>query len=554
MQNEVQSEMPWAILMSKMIGSDDVSEKECKTEYKGRKKIYTDVTEITSKNVIDVLNKALIHHNHNVSQIQFLINFEKGLQPLQRKKTVRKEIDIHSISNLAHQITEFWLGYFWGNHMAFVQKSDKHPKGSNPKDSDSAITLLNEMYEAEDMERKDQLLAYYLEVCGTCCQLIDIKRKVAEGDSVFDLVTLNPLYSFVVYSSDAYEKPVMGVSFSENENGSKIYTCITDEAVYIIKDAVKIINGQEKYYKFETKRSGESNPFGMVNIVEFERSTDRTGVFERQIDELNALNILESDLVNDVAQTTQANWWGNDIELEKDDTTGEIKGVQGGQWILTKSNGNGNKPDIKALVLNYDYAGVLANIQAKHDGILERTFTPKQTEQSGGSTTGATSLSSGWNATEAVACKQAQIIKSGFKARNQLVLLAIKKSPDVPVDSPLLKLKNGDIDIRPIRQKTFDMATKVNSLATMIQNFVHPRIAMETIDLFPNLAEAVEDSLPNMLEYQKNLLKSKKTSGSIQNQPKDPEDAIANKNANPDGKRIQQDASDQITNSPLKDL
>lgn len=535
-----------------MIGSEIVSEKEYKVEYKGRKKIYTDATEITSKNVIDVLNKALIAHNQNALQIQFLINFEKGLQPLQRKKTVRKEIDIQSISNLAHQITEFWLGYFWGNHMAFVQKSDKHPKGSNPKDSDSAITLLNEMYEAEDMERKDQLLAYYLEVCGTCCQLIDIKRNVADGDAAFDLVTLNPLYSFVVYSSDAYEKPMMGVSFSENEDCSKIYTCITDDTVYIIKDAVKIVNGEKKEYKHETERSGEANPFGKINIIEFERATDRTGVFERQIDELNALNILESDLVNDVAQTTQANWWGNDIELEKDEN-GNVKGVQGGQWILTKTNGNGQKPDIKALVLNYDYAGVLQNIQAKHDGILERTFTPKQTEQSGGSTTGATSLSSGWTATEAVAKKQEATIRSGYRLRNQLALIAIHKSPDVPQDSPLQRLKNSDIDIRPIRQRTFDLNSKVNSLATMVQNGVHPRIAMSTVDLFANLAEAIEDSVPFMLEMQKANLAGKSNTGN-QNQPKDPADAIENKNINPDVKRIQQDSSDQVKNSPLKDL
>lgn len=532
-----------------------MSEKTYKTEYKGRKKIYTDVREINKDNVIDVLNKALIAHSQNASQIQFLINFEKGLQPLQREKKVRKEIDIKSISNLAHQITEFWLGYFWGNHMAFVQKSDKHPTGSDSKDSDSAITLLNEMYEAEDMERKDQLLAYYLEVCGTCCQLIDIKRNVADGDSVFDLVTLNPLYSFVVYSSDAYEKPMMGVSFSENEDGSKIYTCITDDVVYIIKDALKIINGNETKDREMTfsGRSGEANPFGKINIIEFERATDRTGVFERQIDELNALNILESDLVNDVAQTTQANWWGNDIELERDETTGEIKGVQGGQWILTKTNGNGQKPNIQALVLNYDYAGVLQNIQAKHDGILERTFTPKQTEQSGGSTTGATSLSSGWTATEAVAKKQEATIRSGYRMRNQLALIAIHKSPDVPQDSPLQRLKNSDIDIRPIRQRSFDMATKINSMATMIQNMVHPRIAMEAIDFFPNLAEAIEDSLPNMLEYQKNLLESKSTSGNA-NTPKNPDDAIKSQNVNPDVKRNQQDSSDQISNSPLKDL
>ncbi len=529
-----------------------MSEKERNIEYRGRIKIYTDVKEITKDNVIQVLSTAMTKHETNRTQIRNLINFEKGNQPLKREKSVRKDIDIKSISNLAHQITEFWLGYFWGNHMAFVQKSDKHPKGSNPTDSDSAITLLNEMYDAEDMESKDQLLAYYLEVCGVCCQLIDIKRNPDDEDAVFDLVTLNPLYSFVVYSSDAYERPMMGVSYSEDENGSKIFTCITDDAIYEIRDMVEIINRTKKSEgkKITEGKDGiQVNPFGRVNIVEFERSTDRTGVFERQLDELNALNILESDLCNDVSQTTQANWWGNDIELDTDDD-GKVKGPQAGQWILTKTNGNGKQPNIKGLVLNYDYTGVLANIQAKHDGILERTFTPKQTEQSGGSTTGATSLSSGWTATEAVACKQAAIIKRGFKERNRLALIAIKKSPVTDPESPLLKLKNSDIEIRPIRQKTFDMATKVNSLATMIQNQVHPRIAMETVDLFSNLAEAVEDSVPQILEYQKKM----RESGSPKSNQQQNADKVLKESVNPDSKRIMQDSSDQTGNSPLKDL
>lgn len=530
-----------------------MSEKERKIEFKGRIKIFTDVREVTKDNVIDVLSKALVKHEINRSQFQYLIDFEKGCQPLVREKKVFKDIDIKSTSNLAHQITEFWLGYFWGNHMAFVQKSDKHPKGSNSEDNDSAITLLNEMYDAEDMEFKDQLLAYYTETGGTCCQLIDIKRRVSEDDAPFDLVTLDPRYSFVVYSSSAYEQPVMGVSYVENEDGSKDYTCITDDRVYIIRNQAEIINGkpEKDSYSF-LKRSGEKNPFGRINIVEFERSVDRTGVFERQLDELNALNVLESDLVNDVAQTTQANWWGNDIELDTDED-GNTKAPVGGQWILTKTSGSNNKPDIKALVLNYDYEGVLKNIQAKHDAILERTFTPRQTEQSGGSTTGATSLSSGWTATEAVACKQAAIIKRGYKERNRLALIAIKKSSYVPEDSPLQRLKHTDIEVRPIRQKTFDMSTKINSLATMIQNFVHPRVAMEAIDFFPNLSEAIEDSVPMMLKYQKMLLESKKSGQSTFNQNvQKPEDEKQKDNVNPDTKRIQQDSSDQAGNSPVQ--
>ena len=66
---------------------------------------------------------------------------------------------------------------------------------------------------------------------------------------------------------------------------------------------------------------------------------------------------------------------------------------------------------------------------------------------------------------------------------------------------------------------------------------------MESIDFFPNLAEAIEDSVPQMLEYQKMLReKSNKASETTQNNP------------NPDKKRIMADSSDQVTNSPLKDL
>ena len=514
-------------------------------ELKGRRKIYTDVAEITKKNVIQVLSKAIPYHEQNKADISYLLNFEKGIQPLIREKVVREEIDIESISNLASEITEFKLGYFWGNPIALVQKSDKNPKGSDAKTDNSAISLLNEMYDAEDKDSKDQELARYIEICGIGYQMIDIKRNVDDGNSVFDLITLNPLYTFIVYSSDVYHKPILGVTYVTKEDGTSLYTCISKDSVYIIENMYQIINGAKTSkldYDFGN-RSGEANPLGEVSIIEFERSYDRMGCFERQISELNALNVLESDLVNDVAQNTQAIWWGNDIKLEEDPTTGEPVGVKGGQWILSQTTGQNNKPDIKPLVLQYDYAGVLENIQTKHDYILERAFVPKQSDPGGGSTTGAMSLSSGWSACEAVAGKEALIVKKSFQERNRLALKAIKKSPDTISGSPLLTLSANDVEIRFIRQKTFDMATKVNSMSTMIQNFVHPRVAMESVDFFPNLAEAVNESVDMMLEYQKGLLKSQ-TQPQSDTQTSDIEPP----------KRIMADLSDQTQNSAISDL
>lgn len=508
-------------------------------DLKGRRRIYTDVENITTENVVAVLTDALMKHEINRQEIQYLLDFEKGVQPLMRKKTVRPEIDIKSIANLANEITEFKLGYFWGNPVALVQKSDKLPKGSDKNIDNSAITELNDMFFAEMKDSKDQELARYVEVCGVGYQMIDIKRKYEEGGSVFDLLTLNPLYTFVVYSSDVYHRPILGVTYAKREDGTRLFTCVSDETVFIINEQKRIINGQPEDGEFDYlfgNRSGEPNPIGEVYIVEFERSFDRTGCFERQVDELNALNILESDLVNDVAQNTQAIWWGNDIELEEDEN-GNVKGVKGGQWLLTRTTGNNsNKPDIRALVLQYDYAGVLQNIQTKHDYILERAFVPKQSDPGGGSTTGAMSLSSGWSAAESAACKESLVLKKSFQTRNRLALKAIRKSPYVQTDSEVMKLSANDIDIRFIRQKTFDMASKVNALSTMLNCMVSPRHAMAAIDFFPNLAEAIDDSVEMMDAYQKKLLEGG-SDGEIE-----PE------------KKTMADSSDQLENSPLSDL
>ena len=101
----------------------DVSayEKE-NVELLGRKRIYTDVDRITAKNVISVLQDALSIHKQNVESMTYLLRYEKGVQPLRRKKEIRKDINIEVVDNIANQVTEFKLGYNWGIllHMSSV--------------------------------------------------------------------------------------------------------------------------------------------------------------------------------------------------------------------------------------------------------------------------------------------------------------------------------------------------------------------------------------------------------------------------------------------------
>ena len=508
----------------------------------GRERIYTDADAITKDNVIQILRDSLTKHEINRGEMKFLLDYDKGDQPLVRKKTIRPEIDIKSISNIANEITEFKLGYVWGNPVALVQRSDKSGTVSDENSVNDGISMLNDYFYSEEKDSKDAELARYVEICGVGYQMIDIKRDKQDGDSPFDLITLNPLYTFVVYSSRVSHKPMMGVTYIVKKNFDRVYTCITDDAVYIINSAYKIVNGvpvTEKAPKYTyAERSGESNPIGEVYIIEFNRSTDRTGCFERQIDEMDALNVLESDFVNDVAQNTQSLWWGNDIELETD-TDGNVKGVQGGSWILTRTSGNGNKPDIKNLTLVYDYAGVLSNINSKHDAILERAYVPNQSDPGGGSTASAMSMSSGWSAAEQSACKESLVLKRSFQRRNRLAIKATNK-----IDDSLSSITANDIEVKFLRQKTFNLSEKVNSLATMIQNQVNPRVAMETVDLFSNLSEAIKDSVPQIEKYQAALIESKKTGSKS-------DTSARNNSVNPDVKRNQSDLSDQVGNSPI---
>ena len=511
-------------------------EKE-KLELLGRRRIYTDVSEITPENVIQVLQDALIIHEQNRTDIAFLINYDKGIQPLKRKKLIRSDINIEVCDNIANQITEFWLGYAFGNPKSFVQRGDRDLASSNPDVDDDAITLLNQMNEDEQAYRKDQELARYLIICGIGYQMVDIKRDVEEGGSVFDLNTLNPMYSFVVYRNDIRETPMMSVTYRQLKSGDRYFTCITDDRRYEIKNLIEIENGEKKEVWETGERSGEKNPLGVVPVVEYIRSYDRMGVWERQIADMDALNIEVSDFANSVAQNTQEIWWMNDADFPVDPSTGQPVKPVSGQWMKTKTTPNGNRPMIQPLSSTFDYSGVQDNIVTKRNTILQKCYVPLQSEPGGGSTASAMSMSSGWSAAEAVAAKQEDIVRGSVMKIVELELLAIQKSKFLPEDHVLYTLKKSDIQPKFTRQKTFDLGTKTNAFVTLVKAGVNGRIAMQVVDLFPDIAQAWADSKDTIEKFQDSIF-NKPTSVSRGGVKSD---------------RIMSDTSDQGVNSPILD-
>ena len=294
-----------------------------------------------------------------------------------------------------------------------------------------------------------------------------------------------------------------------------------------------IINGTVKKNEWSfMRRNGEKNPFKKIPIVEFNRATDRTGCFERQISDMNALNVEVSDFANSVAQTTQEVFFGTGFELPKDGS-GKTQSPVGGQWIVAKQTGNGGTPTLKAISSTFDYQGVQENIVSKRNTILQKAYVPIQTDPGGGSTGSAMNMSSGWSAAENSACKEEQILRRGKAEIVELEMIAIKSTNDIPFDSPLRSLEFSDIKPKFIRNKTYDLATKVNSMVAMIKAGVNGRVAMEQVDLFPDVAQAWADSKKTIEEFQKSLI-----------QKSVPQT---------ESKREMSDLSDQTGNSPILD-
>jgi len=495
----------------------------------GRREIFTTEPEINESNIFQVLSQVIGEHLANKSVIQFLLDYEAGEQPLTREKTVRTDIDIQAVDNVAAEIAEFKCAYHFGNTITLVQRGEKD---SGKAEEPSAITLLNECYEAENIKAKTQKLARFVEICGIGHTFIDINTEYEDGDSFFKYEVLDSRYTFVVKSSYYIDhRPIMAVTYREDEDGT-YYTCFTKNKRYEVKNLCQIVNGQPIDKFVFGNRSGEINPLGMIPIIEWVRSYDRMGCFERQISALDNLNILTSDYTNSVDTTVQAYWQTIDIEFPKAEDGTETS-PQSGDWIRTFSTRDGKTPKIVPLVIPYDFDGMLANMTTQRALILQKCNVPQRNDSSGGSTGIAMSDATGWTSAELAAQMQQNIMESCKMQEVKVALKAIKNSPFVPSDSPLLDLRYSDVQPNIKRQKTYEMVTKINSFATGVSHGIAPDHMIKAINFFDDPQQVIADSKPYMDRY----LDSIYAKGELEDSEK----------------RLIGDESDQIQNSPMVD-
>ena len=354
------------------------------------------------------------------------------------------------------------------------------PAGKDSATDDKRVATLNEWLFEQGKAQKDKQLAEDFTTGGTGFRMVLPKKYPDGGASPFVILPLQPTTTYVVYSNDVYQRPILGVSYVVSADNKKHTIGAYTDTQYFELEGTAIGGGVRLVRT-------EKNGIGMVPIVEYRADDQRMGCFERVLDLLDAMSVLTSDRVNDVSQFVHNILWADNVQA----TPEQQAAVKSGGWLFTKSDSN-TKAQIKYLTQTLDQSNTQSLVDWTYNQILQITGTPAREKSSGGNTGQAIVLSNGWQIAE-TAAKNTEVVFKDSEYRFLAVILNIlKRCKDVPEEMKSLRL--SDIDIKFSRSNTDSLLTKVQALQGLLEAGVEGLAAFKTVSLFSDPQQVWVDS------------------------------------------------------------
>ena len=422
----------------------------------GRRMILTDETEVNIGNVVQILRKALPYHWKNRSEISYLWSYYKGRQPiLNRVKEVRPEITNKIVENRANEIVSFKSGYLMGEPLQCVSRG-------NAENIADAINQLNEFVFAEEKPAKDKELADWFHICGTSFRMVLPDEMAGEDDeSPFEIYTLDPRNTFVVYNNGLGNKPILGVKYVADENGVVHYSCYSDHEYFEIVES--------KVVSYDTHILGE------IPIIEYPLNMARIGAFELVIPLLDAINLTDSNRLDGVEQFIQALMLFHNVDISSED----FDELRERGAIKFKDIDPQLKAEINYLVSNLNQGETQTLVDHMYQTVLTICGMPNRNGGSSTSDTGsAVIMRDGWSAAEARAKDSELMFKKSERIFLKVVLNICRTLAD-------MDLKVCNVEIRFTRRNYENILQKAQVLDLMLKNNkIHPRLAFEHCGLF----------------------------------------------------------------------
>lgn len=446
--------------------------------FTGRNVIYANPIDLSvDANVIATYEQTMLKHLINRDEMSYLKKYEKGDQPIfYRVKQVRAEINIHACSNYARLITDFHVGYQFGSPVTFVQRAKDDFTKADAKQDDKRVAMLNEMLWEQGKFSKDIELAHDFKATGLGYMLAYPKLEESNDIAPFDLAVLNPLNTYCVYANDAYRKKMMAVTYSWLEDeGVARATVYTSDRIYTLLDGEII----EK----------KPNILGVIPIVEFKNDMNRQACFEPTIPLQDALNIANSDRVNDLAQYVQAILWLHNCRI--DDT--QVDTLRDAGLIQTTTTADGKEAKVTYVTASLNQAETQSLIDYMYSQMLEIAGVPGRDSASGGNTGAAILLSNGWQLAETMAKTAEPIFAKSEMELLEVIIAIFNNSPNVPEE--LKELRKSDVLVKFSRNKTYDLVSRTSALSNMLNMGIDPGKAIAVVDIFDDAQQVTLDSL-----------------------------------------------------------
>lgn len=448
----------------------------------GRSLLRTDLTgELTADAVKTDLARVLPMHFHNASEIRSLQEYLKGWHPeiMARVKTTRTDVDNHIVVNYAYSITRDIVGYFLGKPIQYTNR-----KGTYRKQMENFTNALN----AENKALVDYQIAEDCSICGVGYRGVFSETDARNGTSL-NLLRLDPLNTFVVYSSNPTKPPVYAVTAYETQPDATgmaqamYYKVYTPKHMFTFKSPV--FNGADVLTgaSLELISVVEISFGGGLPIIEYQNNLWRLGDWETAITIMDALDAVTSDGVNDIQQAVNAVL----VVLGADMTEEVFAKLSTHGFLAVSDIPTGVKPEIKFINEAMD-----ADVGVALREYLEATLRvivgvpDRKTRGGGGGDTGdAVFMRDGWQDIDLVATAKEPYFVQAEREALAIMLYILDTNKEVS------NLKAGDIDIHFNRNKTANIQSKAQVFQTLIAAGMAPEDALDIASLTNNVYDVI---------------------------------------------------------------
>lgn len=435
----------------------------------GRCVMFTEETNIDESNIVQELNKAIPYHDINVNAMQYLDRYYRGDQPiLYREKKVRPEINNRIVENHALEVVDSKVADLFGEPIQYVLSDNEDETKA------AGIEMLNKYMKSEDKAALDIERARWASIAGTSYYYVGDENRMPKSfdEAPYYITCESPINTFVVYYADD-KTPAFSCQIRRNNVGT-LYNIYTPTQYFLIQNGEIIdigINGND-----------------MIPVIEYPNNERRLSDIEITIGLTDAINMMQSDRVNAVAQFVQAFILFKNCKIDKE--TFEQLAFAGALSI--KDTVDNHQADAKMMTSELSQDGTQTSKDDLYNSLLTIQGMPSRNESSGSTTGQAEALRNGYYAEE----KRAELRIPIFQRAERMMLRVVLNKLRILKEG--FNLAISDIDIRPNRSKLENMLVKAEVLQILHSIGVDDAVALKTVNLFSDVQDVISKSADRM--------------------------------------------------------